>query len=696
MSTDSVLSFGPQPSQYNAQKYAARGGSPMSRALGGSGGGDNHRGPNHQEEGNGHELDINRTPPLGSDTGSCTQCAEESPDATRGNNTAAGPVYTQAAYDTMSSGPQPYRPLNQGSVAAGPAAARPRPPQQQQQQQFAPGTYPSPMAYGQGTAPGAAQLYTPVSMSNPSMYNQPQQQPMPVPGPQYQQSPPQQQQQHSPPQQQQQQQQYATGNSSNSSLYGPQPGPQAPPPPRQEAETNAYYGPSSNNNLKSVSSGFSYNTAFNTAANAMAGGAGAVNNGSVASSVLPGPYNNASANMQQQQHQQHQQPAGFSPSTYAPSLAGVSAYDANQTSTQPMYVMEDPVSTTSRVTQAGKIALGALAAGAVGYGVHNIMDQHLSSGDKTKASPKKQEMERQRQEVERQRREAEARLRREEEEQRRRDEYERWRRDEEVRRKQQEALNMQYKQQQYGYAPPHLQRPDSVSSHHSHQSDGSFAPPAPFGRPPYSYNPNDVRHPDPTRSSENSPTPQTYPELRQSPSDPVIKIGTLIALKHAMTSRFLHSDRSHSTVSGSNQQLVYANRHNTDENDWWQVLPANHEVPVPGSIVAYGTQIRLRHVQTGRHLHSQYMFRDRMGNNEVSAYGDQTLSDECDHWVVERWGEGAYNQTWKSTDAIVLRHYVSGMALHSHDVMLRDNVQSVVCSGNGTSENAKWRLTLTK
>ncbi|KAJ2402279.1 hypothetical protein GGI23_000827 [Coemansia sp. RSA 2559] len=693
MSNDSVLSFGPQPSQYNAQKNAPRGGSPNGGAIGGG----SHRGPNHQEEGNGHELDINRTPPLGSDSGSCTQCAagEESPDATRGNATA-GPVYTQAAYDTMSSGPQPYPPPNQGSVAAGPAAAaRPGPPHPQQ---FAPGAYPSPMAYGQGAGPGAAQLYTPVSMSNPSMYNHPQQQQqqqygMPAPGPQYQQSPPQ--------QQQQQQQQYATGNSSNSSLYGPQSGVQAPPPPpQQEAENNTYYGPSNNNNnnLKSVSSGFSYNTAFNTAANAMAGGPGAVNNGSVASSVLPGPYNNASANIQQQQQQQQQQqPVGYSASTYAPSLAGVSAYDANQTSTQPMYVMEDPVSTTSRVAQAGKYALGALAAGAVGYGVHNIVDQHLSSGDKEKESRKKQDMERQRQEMERQRREAEARHRREEEEQRRRDEYERWRRDEEVRRKQQEALNVQYQQQQYGYAPhPHLQRPDSVGSHHSHQSDGSFAPPAPFGRPPYSYNPNDVRHPDPTRSSENSPTPQTYPELRQSPSDPVIKIGTLIALKHVLTGRFLHSDRSHSTVSGSNQQLVYAHRHNTDENDWWQVLPANHEVPVPGSIVAYGTQIRLRHVQTGRHLHSQYMFQDRMGNNEVSAYGDQTLSDECDHWVVERWGEGAYNQTWKSTDTVVLRHYVSGMALHSHDVMLRDNVQSVVCTGNGTSENAKWRLTLSK
>ncbi|KAJ2781784.1 hypothetical protein GGI18_003680, partial [Coemansia linderi] len=205
---------------------------------------------------------------------------------------------------------------------------------------------------------------------------------------------------------------------------------------------------------------------------------------------------------------------------------------------------------------------------------------------------------------------------------------------------------------------------------------------------------DDVRHADPSRSSDNSPTPHEYPKLHGA-SDHVIKIGSIISLKHNMTGRFLHTDRSHSTSTGSNQQLVFGFRWNSDENDWWQVLPANHDVPVPGSVVAFGTQIRLRHVETGRHLHSHYNYHEgRSGQNEVTAYGDSMRSDENDHWVVEKWGEGAYGQTWTQDEVIVLRHYVSGMALHSHDIMISEDVQSVTCFGRGDEENDKWRVQL--
>ncbi|KAJ2752774.1 hypothetical protein H4S06_003865 [Coemansia sp. BCRC 34490] len=605
-------------------------------------------------------------------------------------------------------------------------------------------------------------MYTPVSMSNPSIYNHQQQPPppqgqygppgpnnaaMPAVGPQYQQP----------------LQQYPPGISPDSSLYGGQTGSQLNGGiPRQETSSGVYYGPGLNGmanangnsnykappNMQSESSGFSYNNSFNTAANTAAnamvtggGAGGGVNNASVISSVLPGPYNTTAGGVTGGIGNTQQQHTGYSQSTYAPSVGGTSVYErpGNQT-----YMTDDMPTTTDRVGTVGKIALGTLAAGAVAYGVHDLVNNHILSD-----SSEKEKEKRKRQETERLRREAEARRKREEEELRRREEYERWRMEEDNRRRQQEAMNAQYQQQQQqqrpqsqqqqqqypyqqnpyqqqqqqmqppqnpyqqqqqmqqqqAYANSQPQRPGSVgsqNSHHSfnshHSGDGgaTFVPPAPFGKPPYSYNPNDVRFPDPTRSSENSETPKTYPELRQNPSDPVIKIGTIVALKHSMTGRFLHSDRSHSTQSGSNQQLVFGYRSNPDENDWWQVLPANRDTPVPGSIVAYGTQIRLRHVETGRHLHSQYKFKDRMGNNEVSAFGDQTISNENDHWVIERWGEGAYGQTWKATDTVVLRHYVSGMALHSHDVMTGDDTQSVVCTGIGSSENARWKPMLTK
>ncbi|KAJ1963827.1 hypothetical protein GGI12_001821, partial [Dipsacomyces acuminosporus] len=67
-----------------------------------------------------------------------------------------------------------------------------------------------------------------------------------------------------------------------------------------------------------------------------------------------------------------------------------------------------------------------------------------------------------------------------------------------------------------------------------------------------------------------------------------------------------------------------------------------------------------------------------------------------DHWVIERWGDGAYGETWNANDVIVLRHYVSGMALHSHDIQISEDVQSVTCFGPGGEENDKWRVKLTQ
>ncbi|KAJ2157965.1 hypothetical protein GGF46_004131 [Coemansia sp. RSA 552] len=365
----------------------------------------------------------------------------------------------------------------------------------------------------------------------------------------------------------------------------------------------------------------------------------------------------------------------------------------------------------SRVSKKGKLALGALAAGALAYNVHKVK----SSSDEEK---KEQQRKRQQEEEERIRREHEARRRREEEEAQRREEHERWRRDEDERwrrdegeRQRQQMLAQQMVAQQTGapmVSTPAVPAPlnaaqqqqhssaPSISSHHSGGSGSDmFLPPAPFGRAPYTFLQSDVRYPDPSRSSENSQTAETYPELWQSPGNTSIKIGTMLALKHCASGRHLRSDRSHSTESGSNQQLAYAHGWAANEDDWWQVLPANEDTPAPGSIVSYGTQIRLRHHQTGRHLHSHYGFVEPVSlQNEVTAHGSQKTSDENDHWVVERWGDGHYGHTWKSTDTVILRHYVSGMVLHTHDIGDSPSVQSVACTGRGHSENDMWKVVL--
>ncbi|PVV02709.1 hypothetical protein BB560_002830, partial [Smittium megazygosporum] len=209
----------------------------------------------------------------------------------------------------------------------------------------------------------------------------------------------------------------------------------------------------------------------------------------------------------------------------------------------------------------------------------------------------------------------------------------------------------------------------------------------------YTYDKNDVREPNDNRSSKNSPTPHEYPVLHNHGGDGILKIGSVIALKHNYTGRFLRSDRNSCTKTGSNQQFVYCNRWNIEDSEKWQILPANQDVPVPGSPITYGTQIRLRHMETKAHLHSHYRFECPLTHqNEVTCFGDPFHSDENDHWVVERFGDGGFGSQWHENDVVVFRHYVSGMTLHSHEVLYAEDVQSVTCYGPGREENDKWRI----
>ncbi|KAJ2612160.1 hypothetical protein H4S08_002818 [Coemansia sp. RSA 1365] len=632
------------------------------------------------------------------------------------------------------SGPLPYASSNTSSTfSSGPGVRSQPPPAQQQQQQAsaAPGgdglSAQAPHT-GTGSHPGAAQ----------------------------------------PPPQQQQQQPYQapppnnTGimNDAASSIY-------SMPAPANNSGTHttpgAYYAPTTNSSSSDLNGGYGY--------------------------PYPGqaqqPYQQHMYQQQPHMYQQQQQyqPHGINPSSvftatsysptqgppfnnmngprpssaYGPNIGGPPAHGG------PMNIPVSPIQEKSnpiRMESAGKFFLGALATGAVAYGIREYRENRENSAEQEKKDKERRQQE-----------EAEARRRREEEERQRLKAYnemhgtnadsngqgaypqqnqqpymqqsqayapqqsQAYAPQPANQQQQQSQPTQQQQQQSYPQAAPALSAAQAQAQAHeqaqaqvqyyahqqqtntnntasnpasernrsvsisssgkqSNEAEG-FKPPAPFGRPDYTYNQNDVRQPNPSRSTEGSQTAETYPELRQNPGDTKMKIGTIMALKHNVSGRHLRTDRSHSTSSGSNQQLAYAHRWTTDEDDWWQVLPANTETPAPGSIVSYGTQVRLRHYETGRHLHSHYGYVDAAsGQNEVTAYGDQRHSDENDHWVVERWGDGGYGKTWKSTDPIVLRHYVSGMVLHSHDTQDAGEFQPVVCTGMGKNENDKWRVVL--
>lgn len=90
---------------------------------------------------------------------------------------------------------------------------------------------------------------------------------------------------------------------------------------------------------------------------------------------------------------------------------------------------------------------------------------------------------------------------------------------------------------------------------------------------------------------------------------------------------------------GSKQQQVTC-YHYKDENNDWTILPRWDEPPYdpegPIRFLKDGDVIRLSHVSTSRNLHSHPIPAPvTKHHHEVSAYGNATIGDNQDHWVVE-------------------------------------------------------------
>ncbi|PFH46089.1 glycosyltransferase family 39 protein [Amanita thiersii Skay4041] len=90
---------------------------------------------------------------------------------------------------------------------------------------------------------------------------------------------------------------------------------------------------------------------------------------------------------------------------------------------------------------------------------------------------------------------------------------------------------------------------------------------------------------------------------------------------------------------GSNQQQVTCYHYKDSNNDWiitprWDEGPYNPNGPI--KFLAHGDVIRLVHGPTTRNLHSHAIVAPVSKLNwEVSGYGNETIGDKHDHWVVE-------------------------------------------------------------
>ncbi|KAI5292983.1 Protein O-mannosyltransferase 2 [Ascosphaera atra] len=123
---------------------------------------------------------------------------------------------------------------------------------------------------------------------------------------------------------------------------------------------------------------------------------------------------------------------------------------------------------------------------------------------------------------------------------------------------------------------------------------------------------------------------------------------------------------------GSQQQQVTC-YHHKDANNEWFIIP-NHNRPdlnITGDpiFIGDGEEIRFLHAQTGRNLHSHPIPAPLSKKEwEVSGYGNATIGDDKDHWIVEVVDDVASRDRSRIrtlTTAFRLRHPVLGCYLRA-------------------------------
>ncbi|KAJ7746290.1 glycosyltransferase family 39 protein [Mycena metata] len=126
-------------------------------------------------------------------------------------------------------------------------------------------------------------------------------------------------------------------------------------------------------------------------------------------------------------------------------------------------------------------------------------------------------------------------------------------------------------------------------------------------------------------------------EFKDSPLE--VTFGSRVSLKNVGFGGGLLHSHDHLYPAGSGQQQVTC-YHHKDGNNEWDILPLWDEPPLnvedPLRFLKHNDVIRLRHSATTRNLHSHLVPAPITKlNNEVSCYGNATIGDYHDYWVVE-------------------------------------------------------------
>jgi hypothetical protein len=114
----------------------------------------------------------------------------------------------------------------------------------------------------------------------------------------------------------------------------------------------------------------------------------------------------------------------------------------------------------------------------------------------------------------------------------------------------------------------------------------------------------------------------------------IVSCGSVIKLRHKETGHHLHSHQI-AWGSGSGQQSVTGHGSSDDFGSMWIIKePFRSEACEVGTPVKCGSKLRLEHAATGKNLHSHLFSAPVSGQQEVSAYGERGEGDTGDNWEL--------------------------------------------------------------
>lgn len=156
-----------------------------------------------------------------------------------------------------------------------------------------------------------------------------------------------------------------------------------------------------------------------------------------------------------------------------------------------------------------------------------------------------------------------------------------------------------------------------------------------------------------------------------------IAIGSRVTLKNMGYGGGLLHSHVQTYPEGSSQQQVTCYHHKDANNDWF-FYPNRSEpeyvADADPRFVADGDTVRFIHAQTGRNLHSHAIGAPvTKGDWEVSCYGNTTIGDTKDHWIIEVADDAASWDRSKIrtlTTSIRLKHPDLGCYLRAGNVNL--------------------------